>query len=146
MIVRVGIIGEVLEAAVAIDRWNGAADWAVRRGVFRDDVLVAAHVGDGDGIRRAGQARRNVGARLAQMGRVRSDVTHFQDPLFPEFTLNGEIPLLRAGCNEMARNGQHKQIRRGNRTWAAGGALELGGTCSGTPTESGERSLTGQEV
>ena len=42
------------------------------------------------------------------MNSVRANVSNFEYPVFPQFSLQCQIPLLRVGCNEFSRYNQSK--------------------------------------
>src|SRR6516162_3934393 len=109
VVVGVGIVRENLKTTVAVDRGNGAANRAVGSRVRGDGVGVATRIGNGDGVRRAGQARGKVGARFAEMDRMSPDVAYLENPLLAEFPLDGQVPLLGVGHDEVAWNGEDKQ-------------------------------------
>src|SRR5438477_9079738 len=77
-----------------------------------------------NGMAWAGEARLNAGPGLAQMNRMSADIPEFQDPVFAERALYGQIPLLGVGHDEMPGNRQAKdELRRKNTRATTGAAI-----------------------
>src|SRR5207248_3929761 len=78
---------------------------------------------------------REISTGLAQMKRVRANVAEFKHPIFPELALYCKVPLLRIGCDELARHYQAENcVRRNARTAAPvrGGLSRVIGRSRGT--------------
>src|SRR5229473_178956 len=146
MIVGVSVIGEQLEAVVAVDARVVGAGRAVGGGVGSDRKLVATGIGQDDGVGRTGEARLNTGARLAQMHGMCTHIADFQDPLFAESALNGQVPLLGVGRDEVPRHGQTEEKLRWNDPWATAGTDVIGEIGGIVVHESVESAQAGNKV
>ena len=104
IVVRVGIVGEKLEAGVAVDALHQRTGDGVAESVGGD--------GSGSGARGIGEDDRVVSgvaglqavAGFAEMDGVGADVANFENPLFAESALNGQVPLLGVRHHKVARN------------------------------------------
>ena len=56
------------------------------------------------------------------MNSVRANVSNFEYPVFPQFSLQCQIPLLRVGCNEFSRYNQSKN-KIGLNAWTITGII-----------------------
>src|SRR5712691_7234804 len=146
MIVGVSVIREQLEAVVAVDSGVIRAGRAVRGGVGSDRELIATGIGEDDRVGRTGKARLNTGARFPQMHSMCTHVANFQNPLFAESALNGQVPLLGVGRDEVARHGQTEEKLRWNDPWAAACADVIGEIGGVVVHESVESAQAGNEV
>lgn len=108
MVVGVGIVGELLHSAVTVDGQGARARGSVADGVLGDFVLCAVGGGENQRICRADKLRLQVGAGFAQVDGMGAHVANFQHPLPAEFTLDGEVPLLGGGGDEMPRHRQNE--------------------------------------
>jgi hypothetical protein len=113
VVVRVGIIGKNLIAAVAVQTRRRRSGDGIRERVRSDGVLVAVDVGDMHGSNGSVQ-RLNGIARVAQMNGVGSDVSDLQHPLSAESPLNRQVPLLRIWHLEVARHFEDEDARGTN--------------------------------
>src|SRR5256885_214646 len=121
MVVRVGVVGKKLEAAVTVNAGVVRACRAVCDGADcdcagstgADYASVAIGSAQDHWICRAGQSRLNAGARFAQVNGVGSDIAEFENPIPAKCVLNRHIPLLRVGHDELARHSQTENKLRG---------------------------------
>src|SRR5690242_21766633 len=121
MIMRIGIVGEKLEAGVAVDTLRARASHGIGESVGRNRarIRVAERAGDFHRICRRGILRLQAIARLAEVHGVSPDVTNLQDPLAAQRTLYRQVPLLRAGHDEMPRHLKTENVRGEERTRAS---------------------------
>src|SRR5712692_9997641 len=146
MIVRVGVIREQLEAVVAVDSGVIRAGRAVRGGVGSDRELIATGIGEDDRVGRTGKARLNTGARFPQMHSMCTHVANFQNPLFAESALDGQVPLLGVGRDEVARHGKTEEKLRWNDARATACADVIGEIGGVVVHESVESAQAGNKV
>src|SRR5438309_10551696 len=117
MIVRISVVGEELEAAVAIDAQVVRARRAIQDGVVGDGARglragggsVAIDSGIDHRILRSGETRLNVRACFAQMEGVCTNIAGLMHPVFAESALHGQVPLLGVRRYEFPRLGQPKE-------------------------------------
>ena len=110
---RIGIIGEDLIAAVAIQAGSGCARDGVGEGVGGDLETVPIYILNYDRVRGAGAPRLDRVTSFSQMDSTGTHIAHFQNPALAEFALDGEVPLLRVGHNEMPRDFEDEKVLGG---------------------------------
>src|SRR5436190_1640108 len=137
--IEVGEAARVLEVRFVVE-------CGVERGVPAGSGVGGFRPGQDHGIGRAGQARLNAGARLAKMDCVRADIAHFENPLFAERALEGEVPLLSIGNFEVARHGETENKLRGQNAGTAAGAAIIWKLCCISARESLKNTETRNEV
>ncbi len=108
MVVRIGIVGEDLKTAISIHSLQVGAGGTIGSSAFGNSEWRAVIRGDRYWVGSSREPSLNVGAGLAEMDGVASNVAEFDNPLFTEITLNREIPLLGVGNDEMARDRENK--------------------------------------
>src|SRR5215470_15422808 len=126
----VGIVREKLEAVITIDASIVRARGSVgnRAGGYRaglagtDNTSIAIGAIEHNRIARASQTSLDARARFAQMDGVRSNISHFENPILRERVLDGKIPLLCVGRYVFARHGQAENKLRWQYTRAGASA------------------------
>ena len=111
MVVRVGIVGKNLHAVVVVDAGISRTCHAVGDSAFRNGVWRAILRSNRQRLSR-GNKLSSIRAGFAQVHSVCTDVSNFKNPVAPQRTLHGEVPLLRIGRHEFSRNDQSEQKLR----------------------------------
>src|SRR5689334_19114312 len=131
MVVGIRVIGKKLKSRVAIDALGTRTCHCVieRVGSYRacraspDYRSIAVGTGNDNRVRHGRSLRLQAVARLSQMHGVRAHIAHLQHPLFAQRALHRQVPLLRAGYNEVPRHGKSEDI---------GGEKRPGASASGS--------------
>src|SRR5260370_4920148 len=118
MIVRVGIVGEKLEAEVVVDALNERTRNGVIESVGGDGGRSRARgIGQDDGIG-SGVAGLQVVAGFAEMNGMSTDVANFENPLLAKRALNRKVPLLSVGHDKVKRHLEAEDAFGGDRARA----------------------------
>src|SRR5882757_5021159 len=127
MVVRIGVIGEQLKAVVAVDTLRTRASDGVGKRLRRDVLAAELHR-----VRHGSVLRLKRIARFTKVRPLCPDVTDLKHPLTPQGSLDREVPLLRTGHDEVARNRQAEDAQSLQRPGASGaGSRSINGCLIG---------------